>query len=119
MSLLKEKSFAFALRILKLSRFLGQRKLERPISHQILRAGTAPGAIITEAYFAESTADFIHKLSMARKEIAETQYWLELLYAIDMLTEAEFKSVKADADEIAKLLTATIKTKKRNISPKT
>ncbi len=78
-NVIKEKSFDFALRIVKLYKYL-QGKKEFVLSKQLLRSGTTIGALVREAEQAESKADFIHKMAIALKEANETQYWLELLY---------------------------------------
>ncbi len=95
MSVIKEKSFAFAIRIVKLYKHLTQREKEKEfvLSKQLLRSGTSVGANVREATNAESTADFIHKLSIAQKECDETCYWLELLFATNYITEQEFNSI--------------------------
>jgi four helix bundle protein len=111
---LRDKTFEFAVRIVKLYRYLIDEKREFTISKQILRAGTNPGAMVREAAFAESASDFIHKLSVARKELSETQYWLDLLLATQFLSETEHRSISADAEVIIKLLTSSIKTKQKN-----
>lgn len=111
---LREKSFAFAVRILKLNRYLTEEKREFVISKQLLHAGTNPGAMVREAAYAESADDFIHKLAIARKEINETMYWLDLLFSVQTLSEIEHHSAINDAEEIAKLLTSSIKTKRSN-----
>jgi four helix bundle protein len=77
--LIKDKTFSFAVRIVKLNRYLQEERKEYVMSKQILRCGTSIGANVREAYNGESDADFIHKLSIAQKECSETQYWLELL----------------------------------------
>ncbi len=115
-NVLKSKSFEFAIRIVKLYQFLCNDKKEFVLSKQILRSGTSIGAMVREAEHSESKADFIHKLAIAQKEINETIYWLELLQAIDYLTQKEFKSINADAIEIIKLITAIIKTTKASIN---
>lgn len=112
---LKEKSFAFAVRIVRLNQFLIDTKKEFVMSKQIIRSGTNPGAMIREAKNAESDKDYIHKLSIAQKEIGETMYWLELLVETEYISQKQFKSIYDDATEIIKLLTSTIKTKKRNM----
>jgi four helix bundle protein len=112
---LREKSFHLAVRIVKLNKFLIEERKEFVMSKQILRCGTNPGAMVREAAHAESGQDFIHKLSIAQKETAETLYWLELLLAAGFITQQEFESIAADAEEVIKLLTASIKTKKKNI----
>jgi four helix bundle protein len=113
--ILKEKSFAFAIRIVHLHKFLREDKKEYLLSKQILRSGTNPGAMVREAANAESGADFIHKLSVAQKEICETQYWLELLNATNYLTITQFESLNNDAIEIIKLIKSSIITRKKNL----
>lgn len=110
-----EKSFYFSLRILKLYRFLlkQDRSLE-PILKQILRSGTSIGANITEAQNAPSTKDFINKLNISLKEARESEYWLNLFKASDIINEKSFKSLQQDCKELIKLLIAIIKTAKSN-----
>lgn len=105
---LKDCCMAFAVRIYKLYRYLTEQKKEFVISKQILRSGTSIGANYSEAEYAESTDDFVHKLKIARKEANETRYWLDLLLNIDVLTNTEFDSMVADCTEIIKLLTTII-----------
>jgi four helix bundle protein len=112
---LRTKTFAFALRVIKLGKYLNEEKREYILSKQLLRSGTNPGAMIREAENAESPNDFIHKLSIAQKEISESIYWLELMFKSDYLTETEFNSINEDAIEILKMLTSSIKTKRKNI----
>jgi len=83
----KEKSFAFAIRIVNLYKYLVEEKREFVLSKQLLRSGTAIGALTQEAEHAESKADFIHKLSFSLKEANETDYWIELLFQTDFLSE--------------------------------
>ncbi|MCK7526329.1 MAG: four helix bundle protein [Ignavibacteriales bacterium] len=110
-----EKSFNFSVRILKLYRFLlkADRSLE-PILKQILRSGTSIGANITEAQNAPSTKDFINKLNISLKEARESEYWLNLFKASDIIDEKSFKSLQQDCKELIKLLIAIIKTAKSN-----
>jgi four helix bundle protein len=115
---LKEKSLHLALRIVKLYQYLTVEKKEYILSKQLLRSGTNPGSMIRESLHAESPMDFIHKLSIALKETGETEYWLELLYLSGYLNEIEYKSIAADTVEVGKLLSSSIKTKKKNISIK-
>lgn len=84
---LKDKSFAFAIRIVRLHQFLVETKKEFVMSKQVLRAGTNPGAMVREAKNAESDKDYIHKLSIGQKEIGETMYWLELLEATGYISK--------------------------------
>lgn len=115
-NIIKKKSFDFAIRVVKLFQHLQAEKKEYVLSKQLLRCGTNPGAMVREAEHSQSKADFIHKLSIAQKEINETIYWLELLNATDYLTNIEFESINIDAIEIIKLITSIIKTTKANIN---
>lgn len=115
MNVVKEKSFVFAVRIVKLYKYLCSSKKEYVLSKQLLRSGTAVGALYREAEQAESTKDFIHKMAIAQKECNETLYWLELLHASDYLHKKEFESIHANAVELMKLITAIIKTTKKKL----
>lgn len=94
-NIIKEKSFDFALRIIELTKLLVEAK-EFVLSKQLLRSGTAIGALVREAEHAESKADFIHKMSIAQKEANETDYWIELLYKSDYLKKSSYESVTKD-----------------------
>lgn len=120
-SIVGDKSLAFAKRIAKLYRFLVDKKKETIMSKQILRSGTSIGANIREGLFAQSRKDFISKMNIALKEAGETDYWIEILYSADYLTEMEYKSLKNDNDELIKMLSSIVKTTKENSpkSPKT
>jgi four helix bundle protein len=109
---IKNKSFDFALKIIKIYQFLVTDKREFVLSKQFLRSGTAIGALVREGEQAESKADFIHKLSIALKEANETEYWLELLSKSNYLDETTVNSITADLKEILRLLTSIIKTTK-------
>ena len=120
-NILKVKSFDFALRIVKLYKYLQDEKKEFIMSKQLMRSGTSTGAMVREAEFAESKTDFVHKMAIAQKvfpvsvkEINESIYWLELLNASDYLTNQQFESINADAVELIKLITSSIKTAKNN-----
>ena len=106
------KSFSFAVRIVKLYQFLCQSKQEFVLSKQILRSGTAVGAMIREAEHAESKQDFIHKMAIAQKEINESIYWLELFQATELINKEQFQSINTDAIEIIKIITSIIKSAK-------
>lgn len=108
-----EKSYKFAVRIVNLYKYLKFEHNEYILSKQLLRSGTAIGALIREARYAQSKADFINKLSIALKEANETSYWLELLYDTNFLSKNKYHSIKNDADELLKLLVSTIKTLKK------
>jgi four helix bundle protein len=113
-TLLKDKSYKFALRIVKLFQYLSNEKKEFVLSKQILRSGTSVGANIEEAYQGESKADFIHKLAIANKEAFETHYWLRLLRDSDLLEEKIANSLINDCAELEKILVSSIKTAKAN-----
>lgn len=112
-SILKDKSFAFAVRIAKVYKHLSESKKEYVMSKQLLRSGTSIGANIREANNAESTADFIHKLAIAQKETDETLYWLEIINAVDLFTKKEFDSLCTDATELLKMIRSSILTLKK------
>ncbi|MBF4493823.1 four helix bundle protein [Flavobacterium sp. JLP] len=115
-NVIKTKSFNFALRIIKLFRFLKEEKKEFILSKQLLRSGTSIGALVRESEQAESKKDFIHKLAVAQKEANETDYWLELLFQSGYLNETQFKSIKSDILEINKILASIIITTKQKLS---
>ena len=110
-NIIKEKSFAFAIEIVALYKVLVERK-EFVLSKQLLRSGTSIGANIREAKHAQSKADFISKLSIALKEANETEYWLDLLFETNYISETEFQIIKPKAIEILKILISIIKTSK-------
>lgn len=109
MSVLRDKSYSFAIRIVKLATYLKEND-EFVLSKQVLRSGTAIGALVREAEYAESPADFVHKFRIARKEANETHYWISLLKDTEYITEKMFESIIGEAEELIKLLTASIKT---------
>ena len=106
---IKEKSFAFALKIIKLCQKL-QDQHEYVISKQLLRSGTSIGANIEEATAAESRRDFHHKLAIASKEARETSYWLRLLDQSDLAKGVDVMVLLEDVDELIRMLTAIVKT---------
>src|SRR5688572_21895688 len=99
-SILRDKSIAFAIRIIKLCQRLQSERKEFVLSKQILSAGTSIGANDHEAEYAQSKADFISKLSIALKEAAETEYWLLLLSKTDYIDPEEYGSLVADCSEL-------------------
>lgn len=111
----KEKFMAFAIQMVKLKNYLNEQKHEYNIADQIQRSGTAIGANHREAIAAESETDFVHKLAIAQKECNETLYWLELLKATGYLDEQMYKSLYADAEEVMRMLTASIITVKKRL----
>ena len=106
----KEKSLAFAKRVVNAYRYLCEEKNEYVLSKQLLRAGTSIGANVAEGEKAQSKADFYSKMSIALKEANETIYWLRLLYNTEYLTEKQFASISSDTDEIIAILTSICKT---------
>ena len=111
-SILKVKSFDFAVRIIKLYKYLRATYSEYELSQQVLRSGTSVGAIIREAEHAESKRDFLHKLNIGLKEINECNYWLDLLFTTGYINKKMYDSMKKDAVELLKMLIASIKTTK-------
>ncbi|MEO6611321.1 MAG: four helix bundle protein [Chitinophagaceae bacterium] len=111
-SILKQKSFDFAVRIINLYKFLKTKHKEFIISGQVFRSGTAIGALIREAEHAESRKDFSHKLNISLKEVNESIYWLELLYATGYLNKKMFDSIIKDATGLLKMLIASVRTTK-------
>ena len=116
-NVVQEKSFAFAIRIVNLHRFLSSEKKEYVLSKQLLRSGTAIGALVREAEHAESKAAFVHKLAIALKEANETEYWIVLLRETNYLTMSESESILSATTELLKLLTSIIKSTKRGARP--
>ena len=112
-NILKEKSFAFALRVVKLSQYLVSDKKEYVLSKQVLRSGTAIGALIREAEFGQSKADFANKMNIALKEANETGYWLSLLKDTEFISEDQFENLHPDCRELIAMLVSTVKTLKR------
>ena len=117
-NILVNKSFKFAIRIVKLYKYLCDSKKEYTLSKQLLRSGTSIGANINEAQEAQSKNDFISKLSISLKEARESKYWIELLKETDYLSKSEANSIIEDLVEILKLLTSIIKSTKNNIKEK-
>lgn len=109
-NVLQEKSYRFAIRIIKLAHFLKEKKKEQVLSKQIVRCGTSIGANIEEASGAQSDNDFIAKLHISLKEAKETHYWLRLLRDTDYITQEQAESMIEDVNEIITLLTKSLKT---------
>ena len=108
-----QKAMAFAIRIVKLYKYLVEEKAERVMSKQLLRSGTSIGANYSEALSAESNQDFVHKLAISQKEANETSFWLELLYSTEYLTDKQYESLDADCTELRKIITSIILTAKQ------
>ena len=114
-SILKDKSYAFAILIVKLSQLLISDKKEYILSKQLLRSGTAIGALIREAEFAQSKADFIHKMSISLKEANESLYWIDLLKDTNYIDKTRY-SIHFDLNkELVAMLVSSIKTSKSKL----
>lgn len=111
-NVIENKSFQFAIRIVRLYKFLCEEKKEYILSKQLLRAGTSIGANVTESQQAQSKPDFVSKISIALKEASETKYWIKLLGATEYLFENQTKSILDDCVEIEKILVTILKSAK-------
>ena len=114
-NVVKDKSFAFAIRIVNLFKLLRERK-EFVLSKQLLRSGTAIGALVRESEHAQSRADFINKLSIALKEANETEYWILLLRRTDYISQMEFDSIVQDCRAVVRILISIVRISKLNIN---
>jgi four helix bundle protein len=114
-SIIKDKSFKFAIRIVKLYKYLCENKNEFVLSKQILRSGTSIGANINEALQGQSKKDFLMKMNISLKEFSETKYWLELIYATEYIDNKMMQSIFDDCIELEKILASIVKTTKNNI----
>jgi four helix bundle protein len=113
-NLILDKSFSFALQIVGLNRMLIKRN-EFVLSKQVLRSGTAIGALVREAQYGESKKDFVHKLAIAIKEANETAYWLELLFGSQLIDHETFQPIHTENQRLLRILTAIIKKAKQNL----
>lgn len=105
-----ERTFAFAVRVVKLAQHLDKTPgVPRTLSNQLLRAGTSVGANVEEAQSGQSRADFIAKMSIALKEARETLYWLRLLRAAEICTDAQLAEISKEANEIVSILVAIVR----------
>ena len=111
-NVIENKSFQFAIRIVRLYKFLCEEKKEYILSKQLLRAGTSIGANVTESQQTQSKPDFVSKISIALKEASETKYWIKLLGATEYLSENQTKSILDDCVEIEKILVTILKSAK-------
>lgn len=112
-SILRSKSYDFAISVLELNKHLGKTHREYVLARQVLRSGTAIGALIREAEFGQSRADFSNKMSIALKEANETQYWLSLLKDTGYLNATWHQELSATCTELIRMLVATVKTTRR------
>ncbi len=110
------KSYDFSLQIIKLYKYLVSEKKEYVLSKQLLRSGTAIGALIKESEHAQSKADFLNKINIALKEANETEYWLQLLNESEYLDNNQYKQLKLNIDELLRLLISIVKTTKINLN---
>ena len=110
------KSYDFAIRIVNLHKYLNRQKEIHSLSNQMLRSGTAIGALIQEAVHAQSKADFLNKMNVSLKEANETMYWIRLLHSTHNLKDNEFASIHKDCEEIVKLLASIVKTTKASLN---
>jgi len=108
----QDKSYVFALRMIKAFKYLTQEQREFVLSKQVLRSGTSIGALVKEAEHAQSSADFINKMNIALKEANETEYWLMLLKDSEYFDEKTYNSIHQDCSELIKLLASIVKTSK-------
>lgn len=104
------KSRAFAIRTIKLYKYLNSKKKEYVIAQQLLKSGTSIGANVKEAVRGQSKADFASKMNIALKEASETEYWLDILHESEYISDKEFESINNDLKEINRLLTSIVKT---------
>ena len=111
---LTKKRYLFGVRIVKMVKYIKCTPKEYGMPNQVFRSGTAIGALVSEAAYAQSPADFVNKLSVALKECNETLYWLNILKDTEYLQEKEYESMNADCREILALLVSSIKTTKSN-----
>jgi four helix bundle protein len=114
-SITADKSIDFAIKIVQLYKILVEEKHEYVLSKQLLRSGTAIGALIKEAEHAESKADFLHKMNIALKEANETSYWLFLLFKGNYISEPVFDEHNSACLELIRLLASIAKTTKANL----
>ena len=113
-AIIEDKSFNFAIRIVKLYKYLEENKNEHVMSKQLLRSGTSVGANVSEAQMGQTRADFFAKIAIALKEAYESYYWIRLLHATDYLADKEFFSLESDVKEIIAILIAISNTKNKN-----
>jgi four helix bundle protein len=113
-NIIVDKTYKFALRIVKAYLFLSKEKQEYVLSKQLLRSGTDIGALISESRFAQSKADFIHKMHVALKESNETRYWINLLHDSEFIPTSVYDSIVPEIEEIISILSSIVKTSKDN-----
>ncbi len=113
--ILDTKSYAFAIEIIRFYKYLISEKKEFVLSKQLLRSGTAIGALIREAEHAQSKKDFLNKMNVSLKEANETEYWIDLLKDSDFISNDEYNNISPKIKELLRLLISTVKTTKQNL----
>lgn len=113
-NILQEKSYNFALRIVKLCQYLNNENQEYTLTRKILDSGTSIGVFVEEAKQGENRSDFLQKLALANKEAFKTNFWLRLLHDSKILSDKQFESVIADCEELQKMLVSSLKTTKKS-----
>lgn len=114
-NIIQTKSKAFAVRIIRLYKYLSETKKEYVLSKQLLRSGTSIGANVSEALCGVSKKDFLSKMHISFKECVETQYWLDLMFETDYLSKEEYDSISMDCEELRKLLSSITKSTSENL----
>ena len=112
--IIAEKSYAFAIRVIRAYKYLREKDKFFALSDQFLRSGTAIGALVHEAKFAQSRKDFINKMNIALKEASETDYWIRLLHDGNFIDDAVFESIRHDCEELIRMLVKIVKTTKQS-----
>lgn len=115
-NVIRDKSYAFAIRVVNAYKYLSDTKREFVLSKQLLRSGTAIGALVAEAIHAQSKADFLNKMNVALKEANETNYWLSLLKDTDFLDEKVYASISLDCNELIAMLVSIVKSMKASLN---
>ncbi len=115
-SVVSRKSYDFAIIVIRLSQTIMTKHKEYIITKQLIRSGTSPGAMIREARYAESKKDFIHKMSIALKEIHESEYWLNLLLDTNYISRSEHQAIIYKCKELIRLLVAIVRSSKESVS---
>ena len=114
-SIVRDKARSFAIRVIRLYKYLIEEKKEFVMSKQLLRSGTSIGANLAEQEFAISDADYLSKTSIALKEAAESAYWLDLLHETEFLSDTEYNNINMDCKELIKMLIAAVKSMKTKL----
>jgi four helix bundle protein len=109
-NVVKEKTYAFSVKVIRLCQYLQSEKKEFILSKQLIRSGTNPGAMVREAEHAQSRKDFVHKMSIGLKEINESEYWIDLLYDTGYISKDQYDSIMWEAKQVLKLMIAIVKT---------